>query len=255
MQSTKNLILVCAGSDTAAAEKYDLPLLQLCLGIGRGGAITRLSLPAKLTDCYLGVSDLGLDGTIPDFCAEALLHEVRQHNMRGLFADIEQVTPSAYTLLRALDRLAHAADFPLFVPLVQAEHVEHAILVAETAISGGSLDDYFDMLQTKYPTRIAATIRPVSTDFSLPAQDSEGHPLSADERRTLQQTCGAQSFFSRELCAKYFTYMDPEQKGHFVLYDDASTLEAKLNRLNARGISHIFALYPDIAALLPPLTE
>lgn len=255
MQSTKNLILVCAGADTAEAAKHGLPLLQLCLGIGHGGAITRLSLPAKLEDCYLGVSDLGLAGEIPAFCAEALLHEARQHRMRGLFADIEQNSPAARTLLGVLDQLAHAAGLPLFVPLVQADCVEHALLVAETAISGGSLDDYFESLQDQYPGRIAATIRPVSTDFALPAQNSEGSPLSEDERHAVQRTCGAQSFFSRELCAKYFTYMDTAQTGHFVLYDDASTIEAKLSRMQAHGVSHIFALYPDVAALLPPVTE
>ena len=44
--------------------------------------------------------------------------------------------------------------------------------------------------------------------------------------------------------------MDGRQNGHFVLYDDRSTLEAKLRRLDALGVKHIFALYPDVAALL-----
>ena len=56
MQPTNNLILVCAGADTAAAAQHSLPLLQLYLGVGRGGRVTRLSLPARLEGCYLGVS-------------------------------------------------------------------------------------------------------------------------------------------------------------------------------------------------------
>lgn len=250
MQPTNNLILVCAGADTAAAAQHSLPLLQLYLGIGRGGRVTRLSLPARLEGCYLGVSDLGLDGDIPGFCAEALLHEAKKQNMRGIFADIEADSPATRALLGPLDRLLHEAGLPLFVPLRQAGAVEHALLVAETAISGGSLDGYFEELQRQYPGRIAATLRPVSADFRLPAQDSEGRPLTEKERRALQHTCGAQAFFSRELCAKYFTYMDERQNGHFVLYDDCSTLEAKLRRLDTLGVKHIFALYPDVAALL-----
>ena len=164
MQPTNNLILVCAGADTAAAAQHSLPLLQLYLGVGRGGRVTPLSLPARLEGCYLGVSDLGLDGDIPGFCAEALLHEAKKQNMRGIFADIEADSPAARALLGPLDRLMHA--------------VEHALLVAETAISGGSLDGYFEELQRQYPGRIAATLRPVSADFRLPAQDSEGHPLT-----------------------------------------------------------------------------
>lgn len=250
MQPTKNLILVCAGADTAAAAVHGLPLLQLCLGIGRGGAISRLHLPAKLEGCYLGVSDLGLEGEISGFCAESLADEVKKQNMCGLFADLETDSPAARALLGPLDERMHEAGLPLFVPLGQAEAVQHAFLVAETAISGGSLDDYFGELQQKYPHRVAASLRPVSADFLLPAQDSEGAPLPEEERIALQQTCGAQVFFSRELCAKYFTYMDKSQNGHFVLYDDCSTLEAKLRRLDARGVRHVFALYPDVAALL-----
>lgn len=250
MQPTKNLILVCAGADTAAAAAHGLPLLQLCLGVGRGGAVSRLTLPAKLEGCYLGVSDLGLEGDIPSFCAESLVHEVKMQNMCGIFADIETDSPAARALLGPLDEQMYEAGLPLFVPLGQAETVQHAMLVVETAVSGGSLDDYFDELQQKYPGRIAAALRPVSADFLLPAQDSEGAPLPETERTALQQSCGAQVFFSRELCAKYFTYMDKSQNGHFVLYDDCSTLEAKLRRLDARGVRHVFALYPDVAALL-----
>ena len=63
---------------------------------------------------------------------------------------------------------------------------------------------------------------------------------------------GSQTFFSRELCAKYFTYTDSENRAHFVLYDDPSTLEAKLAQLAGCGVQTVFALFPDAEMLLSP---
>ena len=65
---------------------------------------------------------------------------------------------------------------------------------------------------------------------------------------------GAQPFFSRELCAKYFTYMNADGQAHFVLYDDDSTLAAKLAQLAGCGVQNVFALFPDAAGLLKPQT-
>lgn len=250
MQSTNNLILVCAGADSGSAVQHGLPILQLCLGVGAGGSIRRLNIPAQLEGCYLGVSDLGIDGKIPGFCAEALVYEAQKNKTRGIFADLEGTNRATRGLLADLDRQMQKAGLPLFVPQCQAEVTAHAWLVTETAISGGSLDEYIGELQNAYPGRIAATLRPVSADFRLPAEDSEGRPVTAEERNRLRESVGAQSFFSRELCAKYFTYMDDQQVGHFVLYDDESTMEAKLIRLAELGVHHVFALYPDVAGML-----
>lgn len=250
MEFTKDLVLVCAGADTAAAAAHHLALLHLCMGVGAGGTLRRLRLPAAAEGQYLGVSDLGLSGSVPRFCAEALVHEVKKRRMRGLFADFERDDPAVHRLLGDLDSLLHAAGLPLFVPLCQAERVTHAMLVAETALSGGSLEEYFGGLISRYPGRIAATLRPVSADYRLPAESSEGAPLTRAERLSLQQKYGAQAFFSRDLCARYFTYMDEKGDGHFVLFDDDATLETKLSRLAGLGAAPVFALYPDVRTLL-----
>lgn len=250
MEHKKNLVLVCAGADSSAASSHGLPLLHLCMGVGPGGGLRRLRLPAQAEGHYLGVSDFGIDGNIPKFCAEALIYEVKKRRMRGIFADFERDTPAVRALLGDLDGLLAAAGLPLFVPLCQAGQVERAFLVAETALSGGSLEEYLGGLLRQYPGRVAATLRPISADYRLPAESSEGAALPRAQRMALQQKYGAQSFFSRDLCAKYFTYMDEQGDGHFVLFDDDATLEAKLGRLETLGVSPVFALYPDVRALL-----
>ena len=74
-------------------------------------------------------------------------------------------------------------------------------------------------------------------------------PLSAAARTALLAETGAQVFFSRELCARYFTYTDREGGAHFVLFDDGETLAAKLAQLSGCGVQTVFALYPDVQAL------
>lgn len=250
MLPTDRLILVCAGADAAYAAAHGLPLLQFCLGASTGGALTRLCLPARTSGCYLGLADRGLHGRLSSGTAEAILYEAKKQGMAGVFADFECTDSAAQELITALDRILHHAGLAFFVPLCQADYTENAFLVAETAVSGGSLDEYFFHLQHQYGARIAASLRPVSVDFLLPSADSDGISLSSEQRRDLLSHTGAQAFFSRELCARYFTYMDSAGSGHFVLFDDDDTLEAKVSRLHRMDIPFIFALYPDVCHLL-----
>ena len=118
-----------------------------------------------------------------------------------------------------------------------------------------SVTDYISSLQGIYSAaRIAAFLQPVSQDFTLPSPTPNGVSLSAAARAALLAQTGAQPFFSRELCAKYFTYMNADGQAHFVLYDDDSTLAAKLAQLAGCGVQNVFALFPDAAGLLKPQT-
>lgn len=219
MVYTKNLILVCTGRDTTKAASLGMPVLQLCLGISQSGALQRLKVSVVQRHCLLGVTD----------------------------------TPLNRRLLAAFDEALYDADIPLYVPLECGRTLSHAILTVSTAISGGSLTEYISSLQGIYgAARIAAFLQPVSQDFTLPSPTPNGVSLSAAARAALLAQTGAQPFFSRELCAKYFTYMNADGQAHFVLYDDDSTLAAKLAQLAGCGVQNVFALFPDAAGLLNP---
>lgn len=219
MVYTKNLILVCTGRDTTKAASLGMPVLQLCLGISQSGALQRLKVSAVQRHCLLGVTD----------------------------------PPLNRRLLAAFDEALYDADIPLYVPLECGRTLSHAILTVSTAISGGSLTEYISSLQGIYgAARIAAFLQPVSQDFTLPSPTPNGVSLSSAARAALLAQTGAQPFFSRELCAKYFTYMNADGQAHFVLYDDNSTLAAKLAQLAGCGVQNVFALFPDAAGLLKP---
>ncbi|MDO4270330.1 MAG: hypothetical protein Q4C72_05300 [Eubacteriales bacterium] len=253
MVYTKNLILVCTGRDAVRAASHGLPVLHLCLGITPGGALERLQLPTAQTRCLLGLCDppAELAACNADRLAADLVFEANRASALGVFADFEHDTPRGRTLLAAFDAALHEAGIPFYVPLSCGRALEHAILTMPTALSGGSLTAYVSSLQGIYgAARVAAFLQPVSQDFTLPSASPNGRLLTEKERGALLEQTGSQTFFSRELCAKYFTYTDREGAAHFVLYDDASTLEAKLAQLSGCGVQTVFALFPDAEQLL-----
>ncbi|MDO4173488.1 MAG: hypothetical protein Q4D42_01875, partial [Eubacteriales bacterium] len=115
----------------------------------------------------------------------------------------------------------------------------------DTAVSGGSLEDRFSELLERFgPDKLAAQLVCSCADFPLPCANPEGTALTQEEFHTLLGSTGATVFFSRELCAKYFTYSSGDQ-AHFVLFDDADTLQAKVRLLTRLGVSRLLAIYPD----------
>ncbi len=246
----QNMILVCTGVDSVRARESGLPLLQFGLRLQADGGVHRTLLSGQ--QAYLGVLDQGMTRFSAPVCGQ-LLAEAERVGASGVFVDCENHTQAVDDFLRALDKQAAKRKIRLFVPLCQAESVRDAFLVAETAISGGCLQERFQGLTQKYPGRIAADLRAISRDFLLPSANTEGTPLSIEARNELRCKTGAQTFFSRELCARYFTYMDKENNGHFVLFDDADTLQAKCRCLQNLSVSPIFARYSDVCEFLPML--
>lgn len=252
MALPSSVILVCAGADVGRAAASGHPLLDLCLGVTPRGALNRLHQNAA-DGCYLGLRDFPTNTpqVNPALFIKDLLYVLRGVHASGLFADLESGTAACRTLCAALDDALHEQGIPFFVPAARAPDTKHAILTVETAVSGGSLSEMITGLQQRHGTeRIAALLRPVSADFSLPSASPDGMTLTPEVREALRERTHAQVFFSKELCAKYFTYMDEETRGHFVLFDDESTLEEKATLLTRLGVHRLFALWPDVRHIL-----
>ena len=79
-------------------------------------------------------------------------------------------------------------------------------------------------------------------------RSAEGRALSAGEFRGILENRSPQSYFSAELCAKYFTYQDEERQVHFLLYDDPATAAQKIQAAAAQGYFAAFLLYRDWGA-------
>lgn len=253
MIDTTHLILVCTGRDTVQAAARGLPVLHLCLSVTENGVLRRTQLPTVQTRCILGISELppALPLSRARTLAADIAFEAKSKQANGVFADFEQNTPACRALLAALDHQLFDSGMTLYVPVACGQAAPHAVITVSTAISGGSLTGYIAAQQKTYgAARVAAFLQPISRNFPLPSRSPEGILLTESEREELLLRTGSQVFFSRELCAKYFTYTDEKGTAHFVLFDDASTLEAKLTQLVGCGVSPIFALFPDAQMLL-----
>ncbi len=253
MGYTDNLVLVCAGRDAQSAAKHGLPVLHLCLGLTSGGALTRLQLQTVKTRCIIGLCDPPRDLALcsAERVAADLVFEAKRVEALGVFADFEYDGPQVRALLSAFDTALHEAGLPFYVPLACGRNLRYAVLTTPTALSGGSLTAHVAELQSVYGReRVAAFLQPVSQDFTLPSSTPDGVILTEEERGALLMKTGSQTFFSRELCAKYFTYTGDDGQAHFVLFDDISTLEAKLVQLSGLEVGVVFALFPDAEPLL-----
>ena len=133
----------------------------------------------------------------------------------------------------------------VFIPVAFAGCVQNAKLVVPSAISGGSFEQMLREYKEKYGAdNLCLDIIRTCQDFTMPSYMPEGKNLSNEEFDTLMNEYSPSSFFSKDLCSKYFTYRcDGEY--HFVIYDDASTAVSKFEIADSLGFYAAFILYSD----------
>lgn len=249
----ENIVLVTTDSDSARLPEPFSRRLCFSHCLSPTAALRRRIAMLNPSSSILGVSDLvplTTRGNAGQLYAD-LEAEVRTLGCPGVFLDFEQNYPVMQEFLRLADERLAAAGIPLYVPERCGAGLRHAVLVCEASVSGGSFDQRFtDLLEQHGAGRVAAMLEPACTGYCLPSQDANGTRLTQTDLEQLRSRYGAQAFFSKELCAKYFTYMDEKERGHFVLYDDNSTMQEKHRRLTARGVSPCFVLAGNAGLLL-----
>ena len=99
--------------------------------------------------------------------------------------------------------------------------------------------------------RLVLSLHRIREDFFLPAPTGRGRPLSQRELEQRLRQLEPRVFFSKDLCAHYFTYMSRETGAHFVLFDDGESLKQKRALAQEAGIPCFFWLYPELESLLP----
>lgn len=247
MTSNIHWMIAAAGTDAQHTRQAGFSCVHFCSRLSEDGVFSLTALPASSRGDYLGIAD---SRGIPKHCAafaQEAISAAQNRHCAGVLADFER--PLLQELTTCLDREAHHQQLTLFIPLTLADYAPHAQIIADTAISGGSLEEYFSDLLSRFGAeRLAAQLTCSCMDFPLPCASPAGTVLSAEQFQALRQSTGSTVFFSRELCAKYFTYTHNDQ-AHFVLFDDADTLQAKAQLLTRLGIQCLLAVYPDAKAM------
>lgn len=238
------------------ASEYGLTPAHLAYRVGNGPHLFRTQAPTPLRGGIMVADHLGFDGqgSPEPFCQE-VVRECAARGFAGMFCDFEGMPIPV--LKRALESLAAVFQkrrWSLYVPEAYALPAPAVKVVISTALSGGSLKQRLsDAAAAHGADHLALGLEWVAEDFTLPAMQGTGKPLTREELDRLLGERAPAVYFSDELCAHYFTYMNTGQSAHFILYDDASSMVKKLYVAAALGIREGFLPDPGSAALLKGL--
>ncbi len=129
-------------------------------------------------------------------------------------------------------------------------------IIISSALSGGSLTLRLSEAAEKYGAeRVTLGVERVAEDFFLPSPNGQGVPLSREALKKRMAERSPSVFFSKELCAHYFTYMSKESGAHFVLFDDAASIRHKLQIAGKLKIREAVLAYPQADDLLAQILE
>ena len=248
------VFLSVAPRDVRAALQYHNCLAHAAYRVGEDARLLR----QNLVQCRGGLLSLSDFQCPPIPLPEALCQEiVRECNLRsygGVLADFEgPVSPDRLAFLEKLCAAMARTGRRLYLPEVYALQVPGSTAVICTALSGGTFQQRLEEAVRRFGrSQTALDVERLAMDFSLPAPSGAGAPLEQGALQALLREKEPATFYSRDLCARYFTYAQ-EGKTHFVLFDDADTLRQKIRAGREMGLCAAFLVYPEVRDLLPAL--
>lgn len=240
------------------AQAWGLPLAHMAYQLDPKGQLTQAPLPpdARGGLMLVGVAEAPTGQADPRRTVRDILAVCQRRNFGGVILDLEQ-PPTRFLaqLIHGLEEGLAQQKKTLFLPESYGNYANRAAIYLSSAISGGSLRRRLeDAAETYGLDRLVLCLRRARDDFFLPAPKGQGRPLSQEALTELRQRLRPAVFYSRDLCAHYFTYMSRETGAHFVLFDDAESMEKKRALARRLGISKFFLLYPEVEDFLPQLT-
>jgi hypothetical protein len=256
MTSDLNLILTAPPAQTKDALAFGVPVAHMAYRLGVGPRLLRGSIPPSLRGGLLMMGDQGYParpGNPTLFCQQ-VLRECASRGYCGVVADWEnRPSPGQIALTQALEESLSSRGWPLYVTEGYGRHTRRTRVLISSAISGGSLAHRLREAGEAFGMeRVALAVERSGEDFTLPARSGCGRRLTPAELHALAEEQHAPSYFSPDLCARYFTYRPTGESGvHFVLYDDGESIRKKLELARGLGVPYAVMAYPQVADLLP----
>ena len=231
------------------ASKYGRSFAHVAYRIGPGSTLLRQNLLLQTRGGLLSISDREAPPIEePDALCAAVLRECSRRSYGGAVLDFEDAPRrDRIVFAERLERALTTSRRALYVPENYLPSPKTAVPLICTAMSGGT---FTERLQEAIRARggagrLALDIQRLRMDFRLPARSGEGTPLSGKALEQLMAREAPAVFFSRDLCARYFTYTEKGET-HFVLFDDADTLNQKLKTGAKMGFAAAFFMWPEV---------
>ena len=224
------LYLSATHHETLDALKHCRSLAHAAYRIGPGSTLLRQNMLLSVQGGLLSVSDEAapfIDD--PDALCAAAVRECSRRGYDGVLLNFKSsTTQDRLTFAARLEPTLRGMGRRVYLPEHYAEAVPGAMVLIETALSGGSLTEHLQEAAAKWGSnRLVLDIERVRMLFPLPCPSGVGTPLNYAEFQALTEQESPSVFFSPDLCARYFTC---HHKGstQFVLFDDAETLKRKV---------------------------
>lgn len=237
------------------ARRFTDRLAHVAYRIGPDGRLTRRNMPVGLQGglMVLGDQDSGPVQNVQFLCRD-VWRECANRNFAGVLADFE-LPPNGgrIAFLEALGRVLTRNGKQLFLPEPYGGRVSQAMVLICTALSGGSLRQRLEeAARTFGQRRLALDLQRLRMSFPLPCPTGEGEALTGEALEDLLRRKQPASFYSGDLCARYFT-TNTGRDARFILFDDADTLRRKIQMGQEMGLAAGFLMYPETEDLLPAL--
>ena len=209
---------------------------HLAYRMGPGPRLLRAGTPAR--GGWMVLSDCGFQGLgSRDILCQEIVTECRSREFSGVILDFDRRLPPLEQLAARLDGLLPHRGLTLAVPEAYGHCTQRARVIIPVAISGGTLRQRLEEAGQQFGRdRITLSLEAAAEDFLLPSPTGCGTPLSSEQLAGLRERLRPSVFFSQELCARYFTYME-NGSGHFVLFDDGDTLKRKTDAARQSGVT------------------
>lgn len=242
-------------ADCRTAMQYHRRLAHVAYRIGPESRLLRQNLLMQTKGGLMSLSDRDAPPIArPEVLCREIWQECAARSYAGVLADFEAApTQDRLSFLDRLCTLLHRNKRRLYLPEVYARQVNGAVAIICTALSGGSFCQRLQEAAVRFgKNRVARDVQRLAMDFTLPSPTGRGRPLPPEELRELMDRLTPSTFYSAELCAKYFTCTQ-NGESRFFLYDDADTIRQKIRTGHSMGFPAAFLMYPEVHDLLPQL--
>lgn len=252
MGTRMQLILAAPPEDVTAAGAHGLTLAHMAYRVGGGPHLFRSSQPNPPRGGLMYIDDGGFDGRgAPDGLCQEVVRECTARGFGGVICAFDRRLPLLSAVVEQLGPMLARQGRSFYVSESYGRHTAIGRVLIPTALSGGSLRQRLEEAAERYGAgRVALAVERTAADFFLPSPDGQGRSLTREELAAKRRELSPSVFFSDELCARYFTYMNRQSGAHFVLFDDAGTIRKKLRLAGALGIGRALLCYPEVADLL-----
>ena len=254
-----SLILTAPPSQAQAARAYGLPIAHMAYRVGPGPRLLRSSVPVSLRGGLLMLDDHGYHPghSDPASLCRGIKQECFARGFDGIIANWEALpSPECIHMTQAIADLAAGQNWPFYLPERFGRHITQGRVMIPSSLSGGSLRMRLsEAVQSFGPERVALAVERAAFDLKLPSPNGQGRELPVSELERLTATYHPSVYFSDDLCARYFTYRTTEGETHFVLFNDAGTIQKKLQIAGEFGIQACLLAYPEVSDLLPAILK